>query len=120
MEYRKSILIVEDDSLLARLLSTILIKAHYDVMTAVDGAQAFDMLQSYTPDLILLDLYLPRLNGWDFVVQYHQLPGEHAPIVVVSVAPVDSRPVAGIAAFIQKPFVQINLLQTIQRILSPN
>jgi CheY-like chemotaxis protein len=115
MQSLGTVLIIEDDVLLSRLISTILTRANYQVMSVTDGAKALDALQIYTPDLILLDMYLPRLNGWEFVQKYREMSVAQAPIVAISVGQVDLKLVTGINAFVQKPFFQTNLLQVIQK-----
>jgi CheY-like chemotaxis protein len=59
------ILLVEDNELNRDMLSRRLIRRGFDVVIAVDGGQGADMAVSESPDLILLDMSLPVMNGWD-------------------------------------------------------
>ena len=59
------ILLVEDNELNRDMLSRRLIRRGFDVAIAVDGGQGADMAVSESPDLILLDMSLPVMNGWD-------------------------------------------------------
>ncbi|MCP4257581.1 MAG: response regulator [Planctomycetes bacterium] len=59
------ILLVEDNEMNRDMLSRRLIRRGFDVVIAVDGAQGADMAVSEAPDLILLDMSLPVMNGWD-------------------------------------------------------
>jgi two-component system cell cycle response regulator DivK len=59
------ILIVEDNEVNRDMLSRRLTRRGYDVICAVDGQQGIDMAQSQTPDLILMDMSLPVLDGWE-------------------------------------------------------
>ena len=59
------ILIVEDNEMNRDMLSRRLIRRDFNVIIAVDGAQGVDMAISESPDLILLDMSLPVMNGWD-------------------------------------------------------
>ena len=59
------ILLVEDNEMNRDMLSRRLIRRGFDVAIAVDGAQGVDMAVSESPDLILLDMSLPVMNGWD-------------------------------------------------------
>ena len=59
------ILIVEDNPKNRDMLSRRLIKRGYDVVLAVDGQEGIDMVSSENPDLILLDMSLPVIDGWD-------------------------------------------------------
>ncbi len=61
----KKILVVEDDSTLRDVLKYNLEKEGYQVATASDGAQALDMARSQKPDLLILDVMLPQLNGFE-------------------------------------------------------
>lgn len=60
----KKILVVEDDNFLASAYRVKLTKAGFEVKNALDGEEAIDILQSYTPDLILLDIVMPRKDGF--------------------------------------------------------
>jgi CheY-like chemotaxis protein len=59
------ILLVEDNEMNRDMLSRRLIRRGFDVVIAVDGSQGVDMAVSESPDLILLDMSLPVMNGWD-------------------------------------------------------
>ena len=59
------ILVVEDNEMNRDMLSRRLIRRGFEVVIAVDGAQGVDMAVSESPDLILLDMSLPVMNGWD-------------------------------------------------------
>lgn len=118
MESLGTVLIIEDDILLSRLISTILTRANYEVMSVTDGMKALEALQIYSPDLILLDMYLPRLNGWEFLEKYRKMSVTQVPVVAISVGQIDLKAVSGLNAFVQKPFFQTNLLQVIQKSLT--
>lgn len=60
---RKSILVVDDESLIRNLLEQFLSLRDYRVRTASDGAMAMDMVEQEPPDFILLDMYMPRMTG---------------------------------------------------------
>jgi two-component system cell cycle response regulator DivK len=59
------LLLVEDNEMNRDMLSRRLIKRGFDVVTAIDGQQGVDMAGSENPELILLDMSLPVLDGWD-------------------------------------------------------
>jgi CheY-like chemotaxis protein len=59
------ILLVEDNELNRDMLSRRLIRRGFDVVIAIDGSQGVDMATSESPNLILLDMSLPVINGWD-------------------------------------------------------
>ena len=62
-DYRKTILIVDDEKMIINLLTHHLIREGYNVLTAKDGPEAIDIATSKKPDLILLDVMLPKLDG---------------------------------------------------------
>lgn len=59
------ILLVEDNEMNRDMLSRRLIKAGFEMVMAVDGEQAIDLARSEAPDLILMDISLPGLDGWE-------------------------------------------------------
>jgi two-component system cell cycle response regulator DivK len=59
------ILLVEDNEMNRDMLSRRLLKAGFEMVIAVDGEQAVDLARSETPDLILMDISLPGLDGWE-------------------------------------------------------
>lgn len=60
----KKVLVVEDDTFLSNAYRVKLTKAGFDVKNALDGQEAIDLLASYTPDIILLDIVMPRKDGF--------------------------------------------------------
>ncbi|MBI3965010.1 MAG: response regulator [Chloroflexi bacterium] len=113
------ILVVDDHAWLRELLSTTLTEEGYHVATAADGAEALAAAERLRPDLILLDLSMPVMNGLAFARAYHERPGPHASIVVVTAG----RDVARIAGeftndVITKPFELADLLRVVARHLS--
>ena len=63
IDYKKTILIVDDEKMILNLLSCNLIKEGYNVIEATDGLEAISIAQEKRPDLILLDVMLPKLDG---------------------------------------------------------
>jgi CheY-like chemotaxis protein len=80
------ILVIDDDESIRDFTHTALAAAGYDVVEAADGATALDLLGSLRPDVILLDMLMPGMDGWAFAAAYRQRPGPHAPIVVITAA----------------------------------
>jgi len=79
-----SILVVDDEPQLRMLVARALAAEGYAVRTAEDGAQALELVRTYQPDVIVLDLMLPVLDGWTFITRYRQVADAEIPIVVVS------------------------------------
>lgn len=79
------ILVVEDNPDNMILISDILISLNYSVLQAIDGEQGVDMALSERPDLILMDLSLPRLDGWTATQQIKANPEiSHIPIIALT------------------------------------
>jgi CheY-like chemotaxis protein len=80
------ILVIDDDESIRDFTHMALADAGYDVVEAADGAAALDFLGTSRPDVILLDMLMPLMDGWEFARLYHRTPGPHAPIIVVTAA----------------------------------
>jgi CheY-like chemotaxis protein len=79
------VLVVEDDQASREMLQRLLVKEGCHVVLAVDGLEALQKMKQAPPDLILLDLMMPEMNGFDFVAQLRR--GESpskVPIVIVT------------------------------------
>lgn len=63
----KKILIVEDDQMVANAYKMKLTKSGFEVEIAGDGKKAFDVLEKYVPDFILIDLMMPNMDGFEFL-----------------------------------------------------
>ncbi|MHC4899625.1 MAG: response regulator, partial [Planctomycetota bacterium] len=82
---QESILVVEDDAELSEALALFLSREGYVVATAGDGIAAVDAAQNHRPDLVLLDLILPRLSGLDVCRRLKADPRVRSiPIIIVS------------------------------------
>lgn len=85
MAAQETILLVEDESLLANLLKQHLEKAGFEVMLARDGEEALTLLKKNKPDLMLLDVILPKLSGFDVLKTLKEEPGYNkVPVVIIS------------------------------------
>jgi len=80
----KTILIVEDESSLNEAYQIILNKAGYEVLSAFDGEEALAIVAKQKPDLILLDLRMPIMNGIEFLKHYQPSKKNRAKIIVFS------------------------------------
>lgn len=108
----KNILIVDDDISIGNMLEEILIKEGYQVMRAYSGTEALLVLKTGRPDLVLLDLMLPGLNGEDILPEMKGIPV----IVVSAKAGVDDKVdllLGGAADYVTKPFETKELLARI-------
>ncbi|MGH2585371.1 MAG: response regulator transcription factor [Dehalococcoidia bacterium] len=112
------ILVVEDDLALARLIEALLASAGYDVRTAGDGERALESARAEKPALVLLDLTLPRIDGWEVLARLRAMP-DPPPVVLFTAhhAAEERARAAGAAAAILKPFDVDDLLETVRRLL---
>ncbi len=86
---KKKILIVEDEHVLNEAYQLILKNEGYDVSVAYDGQQALEMVRDLEPDLILLDLRMPRVSGIEFLSKY-DLQKKHPNVKVIVFSNLDT------------------------------
>jgi DNA-binding response OmpR family regulator len=79
------ILVVEDETFLVKIYSVKLKKEGYDVEIATDGEEAVRLAEEFSPDLILLDLILPKMNGFEALEEIRSKPPlKKTPVIVLS------------------------------------
>jgi two-component system chemotaxis sensor kinase CheA len=117
------ILIVEDSITSRMLLKTILESAGYNVKTAVDGMDAFTLLRAEAFDLVVSDVEMPRLNGFDLTLKI-RADRRLAELPVVLVTALEMREdrergidVGADAYIVKGSFDQNNLLETVRRLI---
>ena len=112
------ILVVEDDLSLSDILAFTLRRAGYDVVTAYDGIVALQLWQAEKPDLVVLDLNLPKLDGLDVCRQIRSQA--QTPIIILSVRSGDEAVVKGLELgaddYVVKPFSPNQLVARIQAV----
>jgi len=118
MSVRQTILVVEDDQGLRRLFRTALALSGYDVVEARDGLEALQRIDHSPPDLVILDLLLPGLNG--IAVQQEiaaQAATRQIPIVVITGSRLEPRDL-NVACFLRKPISPDHLVDTVRKCLA--
>jgi CheY-like chemotaxis protein len=115
------VLVVEDDDSIRDLVDLVLTSAGYEILTASDGAMALQVLGTVRPDLVLLDMRMPVMDGWELARQYRAMPGPHAPIVVMTAARDAAQRAAEIDAngYLGKPFEMAELLALVRDLAHP-
>jgi len=112
MNIREKILVIEDEKSIARFISTILTANGYEAMRAASGAEAMSMISSHCPDLVILDLGLPDMDGLDILRQLRSW--STLPVVVVSARSHEQDKVSaldlGADDYLTKPFGTDELL----------
>jgi DNA-binding response OmpR family regulator len=118
---RPDVLSVEDDERIQRLIRTVLQTEGYNVITANDGAEALDLLGRARPSVILLDLMMPGVDGWEFMRRIREM-GLEVPVVLVSAVrdlPVEAKRLGATDA-LPKPFDVDELVDKVEAYLSAN
>lgn len=113
------LLLVEDDAGVRESLAHVLTSEGYQILLAGNGVEALEMTTQNVVDLVLLDLNLPKKNGWDtFEVMTKQNP--QLPVIIITARPNQLFPAlsSGAGALMEKPLDFPKLLQTIRDLLS--
>ncbi|HEX9269684.1 MAG TPA: response regulator [Candidatus Limnocylindria bacterium] len=118
----RRVLVVDDDEGIRELIVSALSEEGYDVASAADGSEALTLLDSYEPGVILLDMRMPGMDGWQFARAYRSRPGRHAPIVICTAALDVQREASDIGAegFLGKPFQLEDLLNAVEHQTRPS
>jgi signal transduction histidine kinase/CheY-like chemotaxis protein len=113
-----NLLLVEDDEHSIDLLSLYVSEAGFDVAVARDGEQGLELARQLRPRGIILDIRLPRLDGWEFLARAKADPDLAAlPVVIVSMVDERNRGLAlGAADYLVKPVTRDELLQALTRV----
>jgi len=118
-----TILVVDDDAAIRAMLRRILEPAGYQILEAADGLAALEQIEAERPDLILLDMIMPRLDGWGVLRALQQSPPlATIPVVLVSghILAEDSQVRAwGAVAQLPKPFRPTALRALVAELLTP-
>ena len=116
-------ILVVDDSVTMRKVSTRLLERHhYNVATAKDGLDAIEVLNSFTPDVILLDIEMPRMDGFEFASHVrHGSNVPDVPIVMITSRTGDKHreraDAIGVQGYLGKPYSEDMLIQTLEFLL---
>jgi len=119
------VLLVEDDADIRDSVSRLLARRGYRIETASDGQEAVEAVKEGVrkPDIILMDLRLPRMNGWDAIAAIRSYAGRTLPIIVLtgdtSQEDRDRAMAAGADTFLMKPLRIQPLCEAIDALLRP-
>ena len=120
MTTRRRILIVEDDPGLRETLTEVLADDGHEVRVAEHGEAALGIIQGWTPELIVLDLMMPEMDGYAFRNAQRELPGSDATkVLLLSAAPAVAAAADELEtdAFLVKPFGLYDVLNAIDDLL---
>lgn len=114
---RISVVMIEDNPDTLLLVQRYLLHSRYRLIGVSDAEQALVTLEKHRPQVIVLDVMLPGVDGWELLGRLRQHPATHdVPIIVCSILPQESLALAlGATAFLRKPFTQQTLLALLDR-----
>ncbi|GAB4475107.1 MAG: hypothetical protein Kow0088_11680 [Anaerolineales bacterium] len=123
---KKKIVYIEDEPEMIDLVRLILGRKGYEVIGANGGREGLQLIQSEHPDLVLLDLMMPDMDGWDV---YHQLRADEStrrlPVIVITARAQNIDRVLGLEIakvddYLAKPFTPQELLQSVAKVFTAN
>ncbi len=117
----KKILVVDDDQDIVFMIKSMLEKNGYEVITAADGYQALKLIKTNVPDLMISDLTMPMMNGWQLSMKVRQDERyKNTPIIVLSGLLAGDAPPEQFEssnAYMVKPFDIFKLLDKVKELL---
>lgn len=116
------ILVIDDEPHLVEVLANRLQASHYEVMTAVTGREGLEKAQKEKPNLILLDILMPDIDGYQLLQSLKEkAETKGIPVVILTVKKwsedIQRAMSAGAVDYVVKPFDSKNLLEKIERVL---
>ena len=120
----KQVVYIEDEQEMIELVRLILGRKGYEVIGANGGREGLDLVRQKKPDLVLLDLMMPDMDGWDV---YQQIRAEETtrgiPVIVItakaqSIDKVLGLHIAKVDAYISKPLSPHDLVESVEKVLS--
>lgn len=108
------VLVVDDDPAIRSVLEAVLTAHRYRVITAGNGREALNSISEALPNVILLDLYMPVMDGWE-VLAYLEEHHPALPVIVMSAAPADrvTGSIGHAAGYLPKPFNVDQLVEAV-------
>jgi two-component system alkaline phosphatase synthesis response regulator PhoP len=115
----KRILVVDDEARLTSVIRGYLEEEGFEVVTAADGRQALFAARDHQPDLIILDLMMPEMDGWAFMRQYRR--ESDTPVIMLTARVEDTDKVVGLEMgaddYVTKPFSPRELIARVRAVL---
>ena len=115
------VLVVDDDEVIRQLIAVNLTLEGFDVATAVDGQDCLDKVLAIAPDVITLDIMMPRLDGWETAVQLRKSPDTaHIKVVLITARAQDDDIARGSSvgadAYLTKPFDPGEMIRVVREL----
>ena len=123
MQTRSTVLVVDDSVTVRKVTSRLLERQGYNVQVAKDGIDAIETLQDLTPDLILLDIEMPRMDGFEVAMQVRHDPRlKNIPIIMITSRTGDKHRQRafelGVNDYMGKPYQEAQLISKIQSFIN--
>ena len=120
---KRKVLIADDEPNIVTALEFLLKRAGYDVRTATNGEEALALVESYLPDLVLIDIMMPGKSGYEVCQRMRERPEwRHIKIVMVTAkgreAEVSKGMSLGADLYVTKPFSTQELIAAVDRLLA--
>lgn len=115
------VLVVDDDEVIRRLIAAHLRLEGFEVVTAVDGQDCLEKASAIAPDVITLDVTMPRIDGWETALRLRNCPGtSHIKVVLITARDQTSNPTrhrhADADAYLSKPFDPGELIRVVREL----
>jgi DNA-binding response OmpR family regulator len=117
------VLVVDDDEVIRQLIAVNLTLEGFDVVTAVDGQDCLDKVAAINPDVITLDVMMPRLDGWVTAMELRKNPqtSQVKVVLITARAQEDDRSLGrqiGVDAYLTKPFDPGEMIRVVRELAS--
>lgn len=117
------VLVVDDDDVIRQLITVNLELENFEVIPADDGQDALDKVKDVRPDVVTLDVMMPRVDGWEAAARLRQDPETaHVKVVLLSAraqeADLQRGEAIGVDAYLTKPFDPDELIDTVRRLVA--
>ncbi len=117
----KKILVVDDERHIVRLVEVNLTRAGYDVVTAYDGVEALEQFAKEKPDMLVLDVMMPRMDGFEVLKKLQSDPASKGVPIIMLTAKAQDADIfrgwsSGVSSYLTKPFNPRELLTFVERI----
>jgi adenylate cyclase len=119
----RDVLVIEDDTSIRETIAALLEHAGFSAQTAPDGLDALRMIERRRPDLIVLDMMLPSLSGWQFLERLRShTRGRPVPVLIHSAIdePNDDAETLGVTRWLTKPVEADRFLRTVRELVGPS
>jgi CheY-like chemotaxis protein len=116
-------LVVDDDDVIRQLITVNLELEGFEVIAAVDGQDALDKVKDAQPQVVTLDVMMPRVDGWEAAARLRSDPATaHIKVVLLSAraqeADLQRGELIGVDAYLTKPFDPDELIETVRRLVA--